>query len=182
MTTTTTHTIELVTIETMPATSASTRTTERTRDEADEIIAGDETGYAHEVSSRTVQVIDGYRLADPDEVDEPTDESAEEWYDSLGYHVSTDDGDVVHPVCAMGEVDTYQPQSDAERDLLVYARAARSVAQAVEAELRRAVDAWRARDLSACVTALREASSLEKEYGDDPAARVLRDTLLVEVE
>lgn len=141
---------------------------------------------AHEVSSRVVDVIDIggclYRLADLDEIDEPTHESAEEWYDSLGYHVSAEDGDHAHPVCSLDEVDTYEPQSDAEASLLEYARAARDAATAVESALERAVTAWRDRDLAACIEALDEASQVEREYGDDPAAQALRDQLLVEVE
>lgn len=189
--------IELVTVETMPdhliASHQAARNfgayphngaerAEMTRDEADDVIASDEAGYAHEVSSRTVETLGGRRLSDPDEIEEPTHESADDWYDSLGYHVSTDDGDQAHPVCPMDEVDAYEPQDDAERDLLAYARAARDVAASVEDALKRAVDAWHARDLPACVAALDEASSIEREYGDDPAARVLRERLLVEVE
>ncbi len=64
--------------------------------------------------------------------------------------------------------------------LIAYARTAWEAAQNVELWLEDAVQAYHDRDLDACAEALEAASSLESDWGDDPAAKELRRQLIDE--
>jgi len=126
-------------------------------------------------------------------------QSAAEWWDDLGYHVSTQGYDEAHPLAQWDDIVPlldgytldeevrehlhnlagYEPcEAQAEIALIEYARLALDAARSVEAALRRAVDAYVAGDLVAVLEALDEASSVEMEWGDDPASSALRAALV----
>ena len=105
-------------------------------------------------------------------------ESASDWYDSLGYHVSTDEGDFCHPVCDIDLVESYEPKDKAENTLLSYAKDAKLTAEAVEEALNQAVIEYKNNNLNGVLEALKESSDLEQEYGDDPATQRLMRNLL----
>ncbi len=107
-------------------------------------------------------------------------ESAEEWYDSLGYYVADLKGNEAkyHPVCPFEEVERFSPSGSAEEALLEYARKAKETAEVVVEALEEAVEAYHQGDEASVREALRRASRLEKQYGDNPAARQLSRQLL----
>ncbi len=111
-------------------------------------------------------------------------ESAEEWYRSLGHHVSTEGGDICHPVCDMGDVDEYQPRSEAEEELLEYARRARDAAQSLAKALHGAVIAYDHGDgnVAAVVAELEWARRIETDYGEATATNNLAANLLAPAE
>ena len=105
-------------------------------------------------------------------------ESSSDWYDSLGYHVSTDEGDFCHPVCDIDLIESYEPKDKAEKALLSYAKDAKLTAESVEESLNRAVFEYKNNNLIGVLEALKESSDLEREYGDDPATQRLMRNLL----
>jgi hypothetical protein len=115
----------------------------------------------------------------PFEPDACTDHSsAEDMYDALGWHTTDGEDQVVHPVCPMSDVESYEPESELEEEAIEYARQAAVDMTAVAESLEEAVSAYVAEDYEACLDALRSASQAEGEYGDDPETRALADALL----
>jgi hypothetical protein len=122
-------------------------------------------------------------------------EDARDWYESLGY---TPDGHHTHPIAPYDVVvDIADDSLDAVIEALIdhderisdippaalealasYAVTAAVAAADIESALSVAVAAALAGDATACDEALAEASEIELEYGDDPAASDLRRRLL----
>jgi|GEM_PF-3172636 len=127
-------------------------------------------------------------------------ESAEDWWSDLGHCVHTYEGyDEVHPLAQWDDIvplldaslDDEEVRSrlrdlagykpcQAETALIEYARLALDAARSVEGALRRAVDAYGRQDVAAVLSALDEASSVEMEWGGDPASSALRAALVGE--
>lgn len=119
-----------------------------------------------------------------------THDSAREWYESYAWYLSTDDGDVSLQAVKyswLGDLATaktklrekYPGLEDCEAEELVeQAASVRGAAEEIETELAAAVKAYEASDLDACVAALRRASDLEGDHGDDQAATALANALL----
>lgn len=119
-----------------------------------------------------------------------THDSAREWYESYTWYLSTDDGDVSLQAVKyswLGDLATaktklrekYPGLEDCEAEELVeQAASVRGAAEEIETELAAAVKAYEASDLDACVAALRRASDLEGDHGDDQAATALANALL----
>jgi hypothetical protein len=137
------------------------------------------------------------------ECDNPEHETAEELYNSLGYHVSTENfDDISHPVVSFSaldddddvilmrlmEDDGWEDDKednelaaelrDAYEDLLDYARNARDYAESVVSCLDEAIASHKKRDLYATLEALEGARSIEDQYGDDPATENMASQLL----
>ena len=120
-------------------------------------------------------------------------ETAAEMYDHYGCHISTAEvGDVCLQAVDYGWLDL--PASEAEALLVdrsemsadeaawlvARAQTVRRDMEAIEERLEAAAAAAVAGELSECLSALREASSLESEHGDDPATQALAIGLLDE--
>lgn len=112
-------------------------------------------------------------------------ESAEDWYEALGYHCG-EYGHYAHPVCGIDEVDDYDPATveltsrgrDERRDeraalhsLHEYALSARDAAQSIRASIDEAIEAHRRGDLDGVLSALTDAYRVESGYGDEPSTR-----------
>jgi len=123
-----------------------------------------------------------------------THESAENWYDGYGAHITTEEcGDICHSAVDFDWLEhddsevaelllaSYPNLSADDRESLVsMARRIREAAESVVGLLEDAVAAYEEGDLDATVAALDAASSEESDHGDDPACRSLRDALLEE--
>lgn len=121
-----------------------------------------------------------------------THETAQDWYDSYGWHLSTEDGDVVlqavdydwldeddAAVSARLREDGLDDLSGDEiASLIEHARTIRDAAQEIESLLEDAVSAYDAGDLDACRRALLDAESIESDHGDSPASSSLAAALL----
>ena len=121
-----------------------------------------------------------------------THEDARGWYDSYGWHLSTEEaGDVVLQAV---EYDWLDDDDDAvkklraeeseitqdEADSVVEAaRGVRETAESICGLLDRAVEAYEAGDLESCRKALLSAYAAESEAGDAPATNSLASALLV---
>jgi len=103
-------------------------------------------------------------------------ESAEDWWDAIGYDV---DG-VCHPICSFDEIDTYYPETEAERDVARYGRAAKEAALAIRAHIDAAIEAARAGDAATMAEELDAARVAEMDYGDEPSTSAARRALLGE--
>jgi hypothetical protein len=119
-------------------------------------------------------------------------ESAEDWWDALGY---TPDGHRTHPVCSFEEIDTFNPGGaelrlqcnedpsearKAVRDLEHYGRRAKKDALAIREHLDAAIKAAREGDAKSMADELYQAERAEMEYGDEPSTRAARQALLGE--
>jgi hypothetical protein len=112
--------------------------------------------------------------------EDPQYESAESWYNSLGFH--TEDGEghqSCHPVCPLEYVPDFVPRNPSERKALDYALQAARVARELDGYFESAVALHGEGDEECVQTILRTASGLEKEYGDDPATQALAKQLLI---
>lgn len=121
-----------------------------------------------------------------------TREDARGWYDSYGWHITTErEGDVTLDAVeydwlegtdaeAIAELrKTYDALTDEEAESIVAkARVVRSTAEAVESLLDAAVEAYQRGDLAAVVKDLDDAASVESEHGDSPASQSLRAQLI----
>lgn len=123
-------------------------------------------------------------------IDADTDyQDARDWYDSYGWHRTTEGGDL----CV--EYDWLNDRDDVVADKLMArhtllraeaeqiaakARSIREAAEAIENHLLDAIDAYESGDVAACVAALDAAEALESEHGDSPASSALREQLLEE--
>lgn len=121
-------------------------------------------------------------------------ETAEEWYDAFGWHLSTERaGDVTLQVVGYADLATQTDDEivaqlladdeDLTRDeaesIVAKAREVAESADEVEAALAAAVGAYRAGDRSGTIDAIVEASRIEsRNGGDDPAAQALAEQLL----
>jgi len=92
------------------------------------------------------------------------------------------DGDEWLEQSIMERIDLAQMERDEILGAITYGRRAIEDMRGIAAALRDAVMAYKAGDLEGCIDALEMASSLEREYGDDPAASELRAQLLDEDE
>lgn len=118
-------------------------------------------------------------------------ESAKDWYENYGWHITTEkEGDVTldaveyewldgtdDEVCAK-LLETYD-LTDSEAAAIVFmARKVREAAETVADLLDEAVAAYQRGDMDAVVEALDEAARVESEHGDSPATDDLRSQLL----
>ena len=131
-------------------------------------------------------------------------ESAEDWYDSYGAHVSTErggdvcvqavdydwldeDDDAV--IAKLIEDKTYLPKheeaeyqcditEDEAASIVALARWVRESAEEIEGLLNDAVKAYESGDLAQTIEALEAASRQEGNHGDDPATKALTEQLL----
>lgn len=123
-----------------------------------------------------------------------THEDAREWYDSYGWHLTTEKaGDVLLQACEYDWLDEENDDevadkmrewdSDLTRDeALSIAHKARSVrddAEVVCGLLDEAVEAYNRADYDAVVAALDKAKSVESAHGDSPASNSLRAELVI---
>lgn len=121
-------------------------------------------------------------------------ESAEDWYRSYGAHISTEhagdvtvqaveydwlDDDDEEVAAKVREADADISEDEAE-SLVALARRVCEAADGVESLLAEAVDAYERGDLRAVIGLLDDASSAEREHGDDPATSDLAERLLTE--
>lgn len=119
-------------------------------------------------------------------------QDAEGWWGSYGWFLSTRehgdislqsvDYDLLHrPASAVIDLmgDTGVSRDEAEA-LVEKAKEVRDVAEAIEALLKQAVEAYEDGDAELCDEHLRLASITENAHGDDPASRELRAKLLDE--
>jgi hypothetical protein len=132
------------------------------------------------------------RLAEDADLDH---ENARDWYDSYGWHLTTEnEGDLTLDVVEyhwLNEPDqevvnhireTYYDLTDEEvMSLIEKAREVRANAEAVEALLGEAVEAYGRGDVAAVIRALDEAERIESGHGDCPASRSLRGQLFAEI-
>lgn len=128
-------------------------------------------------------------------------ESAEDMWDSLGNHWTWEsddnDGQVVHPVCTIEQLDTQTDAQilaaecpaeacDEERaayaEAIDYARSALDDMRSIESSLQAAVSNYELGDLAGTIEHLGQARREEQAYGDSPAADALADALLEDVE
>jgi hypothetical protein len=110
----------------------------------------------------------------------PRYESAESWYNSLGFH--TEDGEghqTYHPVCPLECVLDFVPRNPMDQEALDYALRAARVARELDDYFESAVALHGEGDEEGVRTILRTTSDLEKEYGDDPATQALAKQLLI---
>ena len=122
-----------------------------------------------------------------------THETAQEWYESYGWHMSTEnEGDLLLQEVefdwlddgedAVGKLMEAKPgllQEEAE-GIVDKAASVREAAEAVEASLEEAVTAYRNSDLQGILYALNRARLTELPHGDAPASNALRAELLEE--
>lgn len=115
-------------------------------------------------------------------------EDAIDWYQSYGAHIETEHHGCIEPM-VVGYADLDGNDVDIRSDLLRHypnllkkARAIREAADGVEAALEAAVSAYEAGDVDGVIEALDEASSIEREHGDDPASSWLREKLVREID
>lgn len=121
-------------------------------------------------------------------------ETADEWYDAFGWHLSTERaGDVTLQAVAYADLATQTDDGivaqllaedeDLTRDeaesIVAKAREVAASADEVDAALETAAEAYRAGDRSGTIGSLVEASRIEQRNGgDDPAAQALAEQLL----
>lgn len=120
-------------------------------------------------------------------------ETAQDWYESYGQHLSTvnagdvciqavdydwlddaDDSDVRDKLIESDD----RLSSDEAEDLVSMARSVREAADEICGLLGEAVEAYEAGDYEACIQALEAAKSLELDHGDCPASSELRSRLI----
>jgi len=123
-------------------------------------------------------------------------ESAEDWWDALGYATGLD-GWHTHPICSFDEIDDFDAEAaplprggprgetprearEAVRDLVRYGRAAKEDALTIRWHIDRAIEAARAGDAATMAEELDLARRAEMEYGDEPSTRAARQALLGE--
>jgi hypothetical protein len=123
-----------------------------------------------------------------------THEDAREWYDSYGWHLSTESGgDVTLQAVEYDWLDRtdaavikkllaqHDGLTEDEAEYIVdAARDIRNTAESVESLLVEAVEAYQRGDAVAVAEALDAAESVEESHGDSPAANSLREQLLCE--
>ena len=120
-------------------------------------------------------------------------ETADDWYDAYGWHISTERaGDVTLQAVAYADLAQCDEEivchllaedDDLQRDeaesIVAMAREVAASADEVAAALEAAAEAYRAGDRSGTIAALVEASRIERRNGgDDPAAQALAEQLL----
>lgn len=145
--------------------------------------AWDDTGY----ESRSAPIATSI----PEDASE-IGESAEDWWDGLGY---TPDGHRTHPVCSFEEIDNFNPGAAALRlwhnedarearkavhALERYGRRAKKDALAIREHIDAAIKAAREGDAATMAEELDRARRAELEYGDDPSTANARKVLLGE--
>ena len=125
-----------------------------------------------------------------------THEDARGWYDSYGWHITTEnEGDVTIDAVEYDWLDgtdaeaiaklreTYDGLTDDEAEsIIAKAREVREAAETVDGLLGEAVEAYQRGDMDAVVKALDEAARVESEHGDSPGANSLRSQLLADAE
>lgn len=127
------------------------------------------------------------RLADKADT---THEDAREWYDSYGWHLTTDRGDVILQAVEYDWLDedddttctrliTEQDITAADAaEIVEMAQSVRGMAEEVEGLLDAAVAAYEAGDLAGTIAALAAAGHREGDAGDSPATQALAAQLL----
>jgi DNA-binding phage protein len=126
----------------------------------------------------------------------PEIETAESWYDSYGWHLTTDrEGDVELQAVDYDWLDGTDDEAVDQlverypalrrreaRAIVERAREVRETADAIEGMLSSAVEAYERGDLDGVLEALREATRLEGPHGASPATDALRAALVEEID